>query len=233
MSKTYMIKECFYSPQGEGHRIGTMNVFLRFSGCNLQCVDASSIHRTLRGKELDTGFNCDTDFQGGNRMTAEEIVALVKKTDIGHCMWVIFTGGEPTLQLDVSLCKALHLEGYSLAIETNGTGLLPGVDGRTVLDYVAVSPKPGAATILRRANEVRCVIKPGQPPDLHKIDAVHKFVSPAADAPSTSINRELPYGWKSSAEDLNGKAMRWAVEWCEQNPSWRISIQTHKILGVR
>jgi 7-carboxy-7-deazaguanine synthase len=217
--KTYSIKECFYSPQGEGHRAGRMNVFLRFAGCNLQCTVEKE------------GFNCDTDFYKGEPMTLAQIVELVQKTDEGWCKNVIFTGGEPALQVDHDLCWALENVGYYLAIETNGTQQFPLKmrDGVGV-NWVSCSPKPGAPVVIRTADEVRCVVQHGQIPDPQNIDADHYFVSPACNAPPAKI---IKLGWKSSARDFDYVNMKWAVEWCRSNPKWRISLQTHKLLGVR
>lgn len=217
--KSYSIKECFYSPQGEGSRVGQMHVFLRFAGCNLQCTVAKE------------GFNCDTDFAKGIRYTLAEVVDMVKQVDRGHCRNLIFTGGEPALQLDVTLQRALKTEGYRLSVETNGTRplLTKKVLGFGGLDYVACSPKPGSAVAIRYANEVRCVVQPGQAPDPQGILADHYFVSPACWAPTVD---GIP-GWRSSAVDFRDDAIAWAVKWCEEHPMWRVSLQTHKILGVR
>lgn len=222
MTKTYMIKECFYSPQGEGHRVGTMNVFLRFSGCNLQCTVEKE------------GFNCDTNFQGGDRMTLEEVVALVKKTDTGGCRNVILTGGEPTLQLDTDLCEALHLEGYNLHLETNGTREPPrrrNSPSQWAVDWISCSPKPGSLPVLRYVNELRCVVKTGLVPETFGILADHYFVSPACWAPSAAMVHSGE--WRALPTDLDACNVHWALLWIEKNPQWRISLQLHKILGVR
>ncbi len=228
--KTYAINECFYSPQGEGHRVGTMNVFLRFAGCNLQCVDAAQMDRPLRGNEIDAGFFCDTDFHHGQKLTLDEVLDLVKKTDESRavskngCGWVICTGGEPTLQLDADLVGALHRLGYRIAIETNGTHLPP-----PAIDWISCSPKHSSKVVLECADEIRVVLKAGEEPDTHGVKAQHRFVSPAFRAPTA----DKIAGFHGSHEDLDPEAVRWCLGFIRHNPLWRISIQTHKILGVR
>ena len=228
--KTYSINECFYSPQGEGHRSGTMNVFLRFAGCNLQCVDAKKLDRPLQGNEIDAGFHCDTDFAKVQKLTLEEVIDLVKKTDKGGCGWVILTGGEPTLQADSALIRALRRARYYIAIETNGTRWADILDeGDDPVDFVSCSPKPGSKIELDEASEVRCVAKAGQIPNDGGIKARHYFVSPACDAPTA----DKITGFHGSVADFNREAMAWAVEYCSAHPKWRVSLQIHKILNVR
>lgn len=226
--KTYSINECFYSVQGEGARVGTANVFLRFAGCNLQCVDAAKLSRPMGPREVDAGFHCDTDFAKGIRMTLAEVLSLVDSTDTGRSKCVILTGGEPTLQMDILLLAGLRRAGYHVAIETNGTVFLkPALV--EYINWIACSPKPNTKIALDKANEIRCVVKPGQDPDPRGIAAGNLFVSPASFAPTA----ENVSGWKGSAQDFDKAAMAHAVAWCLKNPKWRISIQTHKLLGVR
>ena len=216
--KNYSIKEIFYSPQGEGARAGTINVFVRFAGCNLQCT-----------KEVE-GFNCDTDFYKGSPMSLGTLISQINATKNGPCQWVILTGGEPSLQADANLVSALHNAGYMVAIETNGTNPLP-----PSLDYVACSPKPGSpphpSVRARYLDEIRCVIKHGMEPVHYGLNARNYFVSPACDAPDSKVIKSGL--WHARPDDLNRLNMLWAVEWCEKNPKWRISLQMHKILGVR
>lgn len=226
MSQTYHVNECFYSLQGEGARAGTANVFLRFAFCNLQCVDLKKLGRPLQGTEVDAGFNCDTDFAKGEKMTLERVVSLVRDTDEGRCKWVILTGGEPTLQADAPLLKALRVAGYKIAIETNGTRM---IDGHGLIDWVSCSPKRGSKVALLSASEVRVVVEPGQEPNAHGISAVHYFVSPACLAPTADKMER----WESGPRDFVQEAISWATDWCLKHPRWRVSLQTHKILGLR
>lgn len=229
--KTYTVKEIFYSPQGEGHRVGLLNIFIRFAGCNLVCRDTTKMTRPLQGNEVSAGFDCDTDYFSGQKLTAIEIAQMVHELDRGPCKKVIFTGGEPGLQLDIELCWQLKALGYYLAIETNGTKENVECLRNTPkgLDWVSCSPKPSTQVAIRRADEVRCVVRAGQAPDPQGIDAQHYFVSPASNAPPPE---QIP-GWKASPADLNQDNIDWAVEWCSRNPNWRVSLQMHKILGVR
>jgi organic radical activating enzyme len=228
--KTYSVNECFYSLQGEGARAGSPNVFLRFAGCNLQCVNADELRRPLAGNEINAGFFCDTDFRKGEKLSLEEVVELVKKTDtsrptnVDGCRWVIATGGEPSLQLDKALIEALNVEGYLIAIETNGTRPLP-----YGLDWVSCSPKRGTEVRISRANEVRVVIGRGEEPFAHGIHADHYFVSPRFH----SVEAELLPSWRHTQGDLDADDLRWAIDFCKANPKWKLSIQAHKVWGVR
>ena len=143
--KQYQVNEIFYSVQGEGVRSGTANVFVRFSGCNLTC------------NEREMGFDCDTEFVSGRKMTAKQIID--ESLSIApECRWVILTGGEPALQLDDELIQTFKEAGYQLAIETNGTKELP-----QGLDWITVSPKTAEHTLRQpTANEVKYVRQIGQ-----------------------------------------------------------------------
>lgn len=159
--RSYPIKECFLSLQGEGMRAGEASVFLRFSGCNLKCRAATQ------------GFDCDTDHAHGVMLQAKAVVELVQSM-AGRCHWVVLTGGEPLLHLDEELVEALQAHHFCLALETNGTLPL-----RFPLDWVAVSPKRGTALAVRRADEVKVVLAAGDPiPDL-TINADYHLLSPA------------------------------------------------------
>jgi len=194
----YLVNEIFRSIQGEGVRAGTVATFVRFSKCNLACNVA------------EHGFDCDTEFDTGRWHTLGSLIDTVR--DAGPTGWVIFTGGEPALQLDGALVDALHALGYQLAIETNGTRLLP--DG---LDWVCVSPKPGAPVAVTWADEVKYVLGPGQEPILTGLPtADHWLVSPA---------------FKSDESDPD--AVAWCIAFVLAHPGWRLSVQQHKWLGIR
>jgi 7-carboxy-7-deazaguanine synthase len=200
VSQRYLVNECFYSLQGEGARAGTPNIFLRFAKCNLKCNQA------------EHGFDCDTDFEHGGWYDRDGIVDLLRAAAPDECRWVILTGGEPALQVDVELVQLLRCCGYNLAIETNGTKALP-----FGLDWICVSPKPGAPVVITEADEVKVVLAAGMElPDVSAIKADWYVVSPAFDGEAL-----VPEN----------------VEWCRRlvldNPDWRLSTQMHKAWGIR
>jgi 7-carboxy-7-deazaguanine synthase (Cx14CxxC type) len=217
---SYAVKEIYYTLQGEGANVGRPAVLLRFAGCNL-----------WSGREQDRataqcGF-CDTDFvgtdgPGGARFDSSAAVARAVlaawPTGVGGApeeggarRFVVCTGGEPLLQLDESLTAALHETGFEIAIETNGTLLPPpGVD------WVCVSPKAGAGLVLRRGDELKLVFPQDglSPESLEGLDFRHWFLQPM-DGPERVRNTEL------------------AVRYCLAHPRWRLSLQTHKLVGIR
>lgn len=207
---TYSVKEIFYTLQGEGHHAGRPAVFCRFSGCNL-----------WSGREQDRSSAicqfCDTDFVGqdgvnGGKYQAEELAALINQQwPVGKDhKYVVFTGGEPLLQLDAALIAAMHAQGFTIAIETNGS--LPAPDG---IDWICVSPKFGAPLVQRHGHELK-VVMPQLGQDLvayAALDFQHFFVQ-AMDGPNLAHNLQL------------------AVEFCKANPQWNLSLQTHKLLQI-
>lgn len=156
--KTYMVKEIFYSIQGEGVRAGIPHVFVRFAGCNLDCNDETM------------GWKCDTDFAGGTAYSDAALVDEIRRVG-GTCQWVLLTGGEPTLQADQMLVNLLRTFGYRLAIETNGTRSVP-----SGIDWICCSPKYGRIDLVE-ANEVKYVLAAGQKPGW--FPAPNRLVSPA------------------------------------------------------
>ncbi len=209
---TYSVKEIFYTLQGEGAQAGRAAVFCRFSGCNL-----------WSGREADRADAvcrfCDTDFvgtdgeRGGKYVEASALAAIIDglwPLDYPSRKYVVFTGGEPLLQLDCALIDAMHARGFEIAIETNGT--LPVPEG---VDWVCVSPKMGSELVVRKGSELKVVIpQEGQPlDDYAALDFVHFFVQPM-DGPDIIRNTEM------------------AVAYCKQNPRWRLSLQTHKLLRI-
>lgn len=195
-----IVNEVFLSLQGEGVRAGTVNVFIRFSGCNLRCSRESE------------GFDCDTEFVSGREMGPEELVAEVQRV-AGECRAVIFTGGEPALQLKAGLVFRLRELGFYTAIETNGTRELD-----TVPDWLTVSPKTAEHTIrLKYADEVKYVRRVGQGIPRPALEATHKLLSPAFQADGTLL-----------AEDLE-----WCIRLVREHPEWRLSVQQHKAWRVR
>jgi 7-carboxy-7-deazaguanine synthase (Cx14CxxC type) len=207
----YAVKECFLTLQGEGAQSGSRAVFLRFAGCNL-----------WTGREQDRAGAqctfCDTDFVGtdgaggGKFGKAEELAAHVEElwgTENDRRL-VVVTGGEPMLQLDSALVDALHARGFRIAVETNGT--LPAVAG---LDWICVSPKAGTKVVQRSGNELKLVWPQEgiNPAELEQWAFDHFLVQPM-DCAESEAAREA--------------AVRLAME----RPKWRLSLQTHKLLGL-
>lgn len=209
---TYTVKEIFYTLQGEGANTGKAAVFCRFSGCNL-----------WSGREEDRSRAvcrfCDTDFvgtgpDGGKFASAESLADAVDTAWRGSGetgKLVVCTGGEPLLQVDEALVAALHARGFTVAVETNGTCHAPAS-----IDWICVSPKAGAPLVQRTGNELKLVYpQPGALPEqFATLDFEHFFIQPM-DGPSVVQNT------------------RDAIEYCMSNPRWRLSLQTHKQLGIR
>ena len=209
----YAVKELFYTLQGEGAQAGRAAVFCRFAGCNL-----------WTGREQDRatatcGF-CDTDFVGtdgdggGKFATASELadaVAAAWPADAGGRRYVVCTGGEPLLQLDDALVEALHERGFEVAVETNGTQ-----DPPHGLDWICVSPKAGAPLRLCAGNELKLVFPQAEaaPEQFEGLAFDHFFLQPM-DGPGLEANTGA------------------AVAYCLGHPRWRLSLQTHKLLGLR
>jgi 7-carboxy-7-deazaguanine synthase len=205
MNKLFQVAEVFYSIQGEGLQSGVPMVFVRFAGCNLRC------------RQNSHGFDCDTDFSGGAAMTAEEILEACAEAvwQWRHALpeWLLWTGGEPGLQLTEELVCAAREAGWKQAVETNGTRPLPAG-----LDWITVSPKTAAHTLrLREATEVKCVRAHGQALPVLPITATYYLISPACQ----------PEG-NFRAEDV-----AWCLNLVRENPMWRLSLQWQKLLSIR
>jgi 7-carboxy-7-deazaguanine synthase (Cx14CxxC type) len=209
---TYSIKEIFYTLQGEGAHAGRPAVFCRFSGCNL-----------WTGREIDRASAvcqfCDTDFVGtdgeggGKFKTAGELAATIDAlwpSRYTASKYVVFTGGEPLLQLDAELIAAMHAVGFMIAIETNGT--LPVPDG---VDWICVSPKMGSTLVVTKGSEIKVVIpQTGQDLAAYEHLDFDNFFVQAMDGPLAEFNTKL------------------AIETCKRNPKWKLSLQTHKLLQI-
>jgi 7-carboxy-7-deazaguanine synthase len=209
---TYSVKEIFYTLQGEGTHAGRPAVFCRFAGCNL-----------WSGRESDRAGAvckfCDTDFVGTDGERGGKYADCAALADVIDTLWpaahaaskfVVFTGGEPLLQLDAALLDVMHERGFEVAIETNGT--MPVPDG---VDWVCVSPKMGAELRVRKGNELKVVV-PQQGQVLKEYEAFefdHFYVQPM-DGPALDDNTRL------------------AIDICKSNPKWKLSIQTHKLLRI-
>lgn len=209
---TYSVKEIFYTLQGEGHHAGRPAVFCRFAGCNLW-TGTEARRASAVCQFCDTDF-VGTDGEGGGKFKtapslAERINALWPAAYPAH-KYVVFTGGEPLLQLDAPLIEALHVAGFEVAIETNGT--LPVPEG---VDWVCVSPKMGAKLVVHEGDEIKVVIpQTGQPLDVYAaLDFDHFFVQ-AMDGPLQADN------------------LRLAIDYCKAHPQWKLSLQTHKLLQI-
>ena len=208
----YHVKEIFYTLQGEGANAGMPAVFCRFAGCNL-----------WTGREEDRAKAvcqfCDTDFVGtdgdggGTFETAADLAKACRAAlgDVAHPGLLVLTGGEPMLQVDAALIDALHEEGFAIAIETNGT--LPVPDD---IDWVCVSPKAGANLKQVRGDELKLVYPQPTllPETVRGLDFDHYFLQPM-DGPAQAANTAA------------------AIAYCKTNTRWRLSVQTHKVLGIR
>lgn len=207
----YSVKEIYYTLQGEGAQAGRPAVFLRFAGCNL-----------WSGREEDRASAvcrfCDTDFvgvngPGGGRFeSAEELAAAVAAHwPGGGAPYVVCTGGEPLLQLDASAIKALQAAGFAVAVETNGTIAAPAA-----LDWVCVSPKAGAPLVQTSGDELKLVFPQiGAEPERFEALAFQHFFLQPMDGPMRAEHTEA------------------AIAFCLKRPFWRLSLQTHKWVGLR
>jgi 7-carboxy-7-deazaguanine synthase len=209
---SYAVKELFYTLQGEGMQTGRPAVFCRFAGCNLWTGrEADRAHATCQF--CDTDF-VGTDGPGGGRFTAPTDLAQAAADlwpgEAGAPL-IVCTGGEPLLQLDAALVEALHDAGFEVAVETNGT--LPAPEG---LDWICVSPKAGAPPVLTSGDELKLVFPQSgiDPEKLLTLEFEHFLLQPM-DGPDREENTRL------------------AVLYCMANPTWRLSLQTHKFLGLR
>ena len=210
---TYTVKEIFYTVQGEGARSGRPAVFLRFAGCNL-----------WSGVEKDRGEAvcrfCDTDFfgtdgpGGGKFADAAALARAVFAEWPGQAKgkpYVVCTGGEPLLQLDREAIDALHEKGFEIGIETNGTLLPP-----SGIDWICVSPKADAEQKLMRGNELKLIYpQPGAAPERFAGQDFQNFFLQPMDNASRAANTEA------------------ATQYCLEHPQWRLSLQTHKLIGIR
>jgi 7-carboxy-7-deazaguanine synthase len=206
----YAVKEIFYTLQGEGANAGRAAVFCRFAGCNL-----------WSGREQDRADAqcrfCDTDFVGndgeggGSFASAEELAAAcTAAAGVAGPDLVVLTGGEPMLQVDEALIAALHTRGFTIALETNGTLPVPAA-----IDWVCISPKAGTELKQRSGDELKLVYpQPGlDPEDLEELDFPHRFLQPM-DGADRARNTVL------------------SIAYCKAHPAWRLSLQTHKLLGI-
>ena len=212
---TYSVKEIYFTLQGEGAQTGRPAVFLRFAGCNL-----------WSGREQDRSRAvcrfCDTQFVGTDGPGGGKFETAGELADAVHSLWpnsqstvrpyVVCTGGEPLLQLDTAAIDALHELDFEVGVETNGTLLAPAG-----LDWICVSPKAGAAVVQRRGNELKLVYPQtepeAQPEHFAGMAFEHHFLQPLDDANSE-------------------RNLRQTIDYCLREPRWRLSLQTHKMIGI-
>jgi 7-carboxy-7-deazaguanine synthase len=208
----YAVKEIFLTLQGEGAQAGRTAVFCRFAGCNL-----------WSGREADRAAAqcnfCDTDFVGtdgtrGGSYASASALAVAIETEWGSGRdhrYVVITGGEPLLQIDDALLEALHARGFTIAVETNGT-----IDPPAGLDWICVSPKAGTELRVRSGHEMKLVFpQPDAPPEAYAGLAFQRFSLQPMDGPELAHNTAR------------------AVDYCLRHPQWRLSLQTHKTVGIR
>ena len=209
---SYAVKEIFLTLQGEGAHAGRAAVFCRFSGCNL-----------WSGREEDRASAicqfCDTDFVGSNGTLGGRYASADELADTIAAQWrgddrnryVVLTGGEPLLQVDAALIAALHGHGFAIAVETNGT-----IEAPEGLDWICVSPKAGSRLVLRRGHELKLVYpQVGAEPECFADLAFERFSLQPMDGPDIAENTAR------------------AVSYCLNHPRWRLSLQTHKTIGIR
>jgi len=212
LSIMYQVKEIFYTLQGEGARTGRPSVFCRFTGCNLW----SGLEKDR--KDAVCKF-CDTDFVGTNgtgggkfktaRELSEAIDAQWKNTSPNK--YVVCTGGEPALQIDKELIEALHKKGFEIAIETNGTLELP-----IGIDWITVSPKSDSILRIVQGNELKLVYpqNDANPQDFYDLNFDQFYLQPLDN-------------------ELKSENTQKTIQYCLENPKWKISLQTHKYIGIR
>ena len=208
---SYSVKEMYFTLQGEGAQTGRAAVFLRFAGCNL-----------WTGLERDRGTAvcrfCDTEFVGtdgpggGKFATADELAeAVTEKWPGGGKPYVVCTGGEPLLQLDEAAVAALHAKGFEVGIETNGTQMPP-----PGIDWICVSPKADAELVLKHGNELKLIYpQEGAEPERYVDLNFGNFFLQPMDNPQRAANTAA------------------ATRYCMEHPRWRLSLQTHKLIGIR
>lgn len=219
---TYSIKEMFYTLQGEGTHAGRPAVFCRFAGCNL-----------WTGREADRAQAvcqfCDTEFVGTDGLGGGKFATAVQLAERIASFWpqgpgaaddrrfVVLTGGEPLLQVDLELIDALHAQGFVIAVETNGTIAAPAG-----LDWICVSPKAGSTLVQKSGHELKVVV-PQSGFSTADLKAMEGW----------DFEQRRVQAMDSAQPVARRDAMAWAVQWCLDNPRWMLSVQTHKTLGIR
>lgn len=214
--RRYTVREIFRTLQGEGAQSGTPMLFVRFAGCNLWTGRQADRARDAERHGAACPLFCDTDFVSGERLTAEEI--RTRLAALPGPRWICFTGGEPTLSLDAALLEATRAAGYRAALETNGTVSLDGPEGiRGLLDWVCVSPKVAPERLaVRSGDELKLVYRGQDPAEL------------AAWAALDFTHLSLQPEWGPDYQRHLGAALALLPS----QPRWRLSLQTHKLVGL-
>ena len=208
---TYTVKEIFYTLQGEGANTGRAAVFCRFSGCNLWSGRESDRFQAIC-QFCDTDFMGTNGLRGGKYHTAATLALALRQAwpTTAVPRFVVFTGGEPLLQLDTALIDVLHQENWVIAVETNGTVKAP-----LGIDWLCVSPKAQAPLVIERGQELKLVYpQPGAEPERYQHLHFQHFFLQALD------------------NSQQAQHLQQALSYCQQHPQWRLSLQTHKLLGI-
>lgn len=217
----YSIKEAFYTIQGEGYHAGSAAVFVRFTGCNIW--SGREQDRERDSAKGNCARWCDTDFRGtdgarGGRYSAEGVAKLVRE------LWpndgpatVVLTGGEPLLQVDMDLISELKRHSIRVHVESNGSIAEPKHRSRPGIDWLTVSPKPPTPVAIGGCDEIKLVFAPGVDPTQYEKLAPNLFLQPL---------------WLPDSEARAAECSQ-VVEYVKKNPQWRVSVQTHKVLGIQ
>ena len=210
----YAVKEIFYSIQGEGFHAGRPTVFCRFPGCNL-CSGLEKHRATAQCRFCDTDFVGTDGTFGAKYPTANDLAQQLKSLwpSDSSVPYVVFTGGEPTLQLDEELIQACHAQGFEIGVETNGTRNVPNG-----IDWICVSPKPRSTLVQTSGHELKLIYpqleEEMNPSHFTQLNFEHFFVQPMAT-------------------EKDNEHLQKTLEYCLRHPQWKLSLQTHKIVGVR
>lgn len=228
MSKTYAVREVFYTVQGEGFHAGTPAVFIRFAGCNMWSGRDEHRQRDAKRNAAECPRWCDTDFAEGEELTASRITAEAMHAafkagvpEASDVPLIVLTGGEPLLQVDDELLRALRvgLPSALIAVETNGT-----VEPRAAVDWITVSPKQAPSRLkLLEGDELKVVFPAYDPLAYSKYSEGFEFLYVSAEAATSSVGQSV----------IVQDNLKRAAEFVMANPAWSLTLQAHKIVGVR